>query len=110
MNVERHVGAARDLRRLANDLDAPAGEPTEFSMGLEPLDDVRIRERRLDRRLDIDAVGSIQIRVVMAFHAAHQIGRQVGKDARRLGLDNEFAKGGERHAGRPTLVDQRCDA
>ncbi|MCX7272000.1 MAG: hypothetical protein NTV19_02050 [Burkholderiales bacterium] len=86
-----------------------AGKTAELGVGLESAHDVGVGERGLHRGLDIQAVRLVKGRVEMAFHAAHQIGGQVGEHARALGLDHEFAKSRQRHAGRAALIDQRGD-
>ncbi|MEY9368532.1 hypothetical protein ABIE83_003150 [Bradyrhizobium diazoefficiens] len=79
-------------------------------MGLDAAHDVEIGRRRLDGRIDVDAVGAIELRIIMSFQSADEIGRQEGVDARGRGLGDEMTKAGQRHAGRAALIDQRRHA
>ena len=109
MNIDRQVGAAPDLGRHFDDANAPAGEAADFGMGLDAANEVAVGGGRLHRGVDFDAVGAIEVGVIMSFQASDQIGGQKGQRARLGLLDNEVPETGQRHAGRAALIDQRGD-
>jgi len=110
MDVKRQARLARDLLRQAERLDAPAREAADLGMCLDPLDQIAVGERGLDRAVDIDAVRAVQLGVIVSFHAADQIGRQKRIDAACGRLDDIAAEGREGHQAGAALIDQRRDA
>ena len=110
MNVKRQVGAAADLSRHFQNLDAPAREAADLGVALDAAHDVFVGVRRLDGGVDVDAIGTVEIGVVMAFKAADQISRQERINLRLRLLDNEVPEARQRHARRAALVDHRGDA
>ena len=64
----------------------------------------------VDRRLDVDAVRAVEVRIEMTFETADQIGRQERIDAGLRRVRDEMPEARQRHAGRAALVDQRGDA
>ena len=110
VDVERQVGTPGDFRRQADHLDAPARETAQLRVRLEALYDVEVLERALHRGFDVHAVRLVQRRVVVAFHAAHEVGREEGEAAALLRVDHILPERGQRHARRAALVDERGDA
>ncbi len=76
-------------------------------MRLDALDEVAIGQRRLDRAVDIDAVRPVEFGVIVAFHAAHEVGRQKRINPARGRFDDIAAEGRERHQTRSALIDER---
>src|ERR1051326_8296419 len=60
--------------------------------------------------IDVDAVGPVEVGVEMPLHPAHEVGREKHDHAAFLRLHHELAEGGQRHARRAALVDERRDA
>ncbi len=110
MHIDRKIGAAPDLGRHFDDANAPAGKAADLGMRLDAANEVEIGLRGFHGGVDVDAVGAIEVGVVMSFQAADQIGRQKGQRARFGRLGNEMPETGKRHAGRATLIDQRGHA
>ena len=110
MDVKRQVGAAADLGRHFQNLDAPAREAADLGVALDAAHDVLVGVGRRHGGVDIDAGRAVEIGVVVAFKAADQIGRQEGKDLRLRLLDDEAAEAGQGHARRAALIDHGGDA
>ena len=110
MDVERQVERAADLRRAPHRLVAPAREAADLGMALHAAHQVGVLARRPHRVVDGDAVGTIELGVIVALEAAHHVGRDEGEHAARGGLDDELAETREGQHRRPALVDQRRHA
>ncbi len=110
MNVKRQLRLARDLLGELHHGVAPTLIAADLGMRLDALDDVAIGLGDLDGRLDVDAIGTVEARIVVALEPADDIGRDEGEDVRRRLLDDELAETRERHAAGPTLVDHRGGA
>ena len=87
MDVERQVGLASDLGRHLQHLDAPARKAADLGVALDAANEIAVGVGRLHRRVDVDAVGAVEVRVVVPLEAADEVGRQEGIDPglRRLG-------------------------
>ena len=86
-------------------------KPPSSACALKPLTMSRVGQRRLHGGVDVQAVGLVERRVVVAFHAADEIGGQEGEDARLLARSTTNSrKRRQRHARRAALVDQRRHA
>jgi hypothetical protein len=72
--------------------------------------DVAIGGRRLHGRVDIDAVGAVEVGVIVPLQAADQIGRHESVSPRLRLLGDEVPETRQCHAGRAALIDQRRDA
>ncbi len=110
MHIDRKLGLAPDLGGELDHLDAPAREAADLGMALDASHDVAVGVGSAHRRIDIDALGAVEVRVVVPLEAADQIGRDEGVDAGLRLLGDEVAEARERHAGRPALIDQGGDA
>ena len=98
MDVKRQVGAAADLGRHFQNLDAPACEAADLGVALDAAHDVFVGVGGRDGGVDIDAIGAVEIGVVMALKTADEIGGQERVNLRRRLLDDEMAEAGQRHA------------
>src|ERR1700674_6068170 len=110
MDIDRKLGATPDLGRHLDYADAPARKTADLSMGLDAANDVAVGFRRLHGGVDIHAVGTVKIGIVVSFQASHQIGREKGVSPRLGLLCDEVPEARQRHAGWSALVDQRRDA
>ncbi|MEY9359987.1 hypothetical protein ABH994_002708 [Bradyrhizobium yuanmingense] len=79
-------------------------------MSLDAAHEIEIGGCRLDGRIDVDAVGAVELRIEMALEAADEIGGDKRIDARGRGFRDEMAEAWQRHAGRTALIDQRRHA
>ena len=110
VDVERQVERAGDLRRAAHGLVAPARETADLGMALHAAHEVGILAAGAHRVVDGDAVGTIEFGIVVAFEAAHHVGRDEGQHAGRRGFHREFAEAREGQHRRTALVDHGGDA
>src|SRR3978361_377982 len=109
MDINRKVRTAADFGRRLHYFDTPAGKPAKFGVRLNALDQIRVVLCRPHGGVDVDALRTIELRVVVPFNAAYQIGGQVGDDPRLGRLGDKLAKTRQRHAARPPLVNQGRD-
>src|SRR5882757_10810255 len=75
-------------------------------MRLDSANDVEIGLRRLHRGIDIDAIRTVELRIVMPLEPTDEIGRQERIDARLRWLRDKIPEARQRHAGRTALIDQ----
>src|SRR5579862_2920616 len=101
MHIDRKVGAAADLGGHFDDADAPARETADLGMRLDAANEIAVGNSSLDGGVDIDAIGPIEIGVIVSFEAANEIGRKKSIGARLRCLGNEMTESRQRHAGRP---------
>ena len=110
VDIDRQVGLAADLRRQLQHLDAPAREAADLGMALDAADDIGVGLDGVDRRLDVDAVRAVEVRIKVSFEPADQIRRQERIDAGLRRVGDEMPEARQRHAGRSALIDHRGDA
>ena len=110
MHVDGQLGLLADLRRHLDDANAPAREAADLGMRLDPAHDVLVRLRRRHGRGDVHALRAVELRIIMAFQPAHDIGGNEGQRARPGGLGDEMTEARQRHAGRAALIDHRGHA
>ena len=110
MHIDRKVGATPDLGRHLDDADAPARKAADLGMGLDAANEIAVGGRRFHGGIDIDAVGAVEIGIIVSFQAADQIGREKGVGPRLRLLGNEMPETRQGHAGGAALIDQRRDA
>ena len=72
--IDRKIGAARDLGGHFDYADTPACKAADFGMRLDAANKIAVGVRRLHRGIWIDAVGPLEIGIVVTFQASHQIG------------------------------------
>ena len=105
MDVERQVEGAADLGGAAHRGIAPAREAADLGMALHAAHQVGIVAGGAHRVVDGDAVGAVELGVVVALQPAHHVGRDEGQHAGAGGLDHELAEAGEGQHRGPALVD-----
>ena len=105
VHIERKVGAAADLGGHFQNLDAPAREAADLGVALDAAHDVLVGVGGGYCRVNVDAIGAVQIGVVMALKTADQIGGEERINPGLRLLDDEVAEAGQRHAGGTALVD-----
>ena len=105
MDVERQVERLADLGGTPHRLVAPAREAADLGMALDAAHQVGVVARRAHGVVDRDAVGPVELGVVVAFQAAHHVGRDEREHASRGGLGDIFAEAGEGQHRRSALVD-----
>src|ERR1700722_12601561 len=106
MYVHRQIRASPNLRRGLDYLDTPACEASHLGMCLDSLDQIAIRLGGSHRGVDIDAVRTVQRRVIMPFEPSYQVSGEEGDDATARRFDDKVPKSGQGHATRTTLVHQ----
>jgi len=82
MNIDREVRLPADLRRHLDHPDAPACEAADLGVRLDAAHQIAVRHRGFHGGVDVDTVRAVQIRVVVSFKAADQIGGQERQHAR----------------------------
>jgi hypothetical protein len=87
-----------------------SGKAAHLGMRLDALDQVAIVDSALHGRRDVQAIRTVQVRIVVALQAADEIRRQEGDDAGPCLLDSEVTKRGQRDAAWAALVNQRRNA
>ena len=107
VDVEREVGLAGDLGAEAQDVEPPARHAADLGVGLDAANQVRVLLGGADGGGDVDAVGTVERRVVVALEPPDQIGGQEGVDPGRRRLGDELPEARERHAAWAALVDHR---
>ena len=110
MDVERQVERAADLGRAAHRLVAPARETADLGMALHAAHQVGVLAGRAHRVVDGDAVGTVELGVVVALQPAHHVGGDEGEHAGGGGLGDIFAEAGEGQHRGSALVDHRGHA
>ena len=110
MHVDGQIGATPNLGCHFDDANAPAREAPDFGMRLDAANEVTVCDRRLHGGVDIDAIGTVEVRIVMSFQSSDQIGREESVGTRLRLLGNVVPEAGQGHAGGPALIDQRRDA
>ena len=103
MNVDRQPRAPADLGGGFDHLDAPARESAEFRVRLDSLDQIAIGFSDAHRSVDVDAVRTIERRIIVALETADQVGGEEGDHAavRRSGHDSAEIPAGSCNSGRP---------
>ncbi len=76
MDVDRKLGLAADLRGHLQDLDAPARKATDLGVSLDAAHQVAVLIGRPHRRVDIDAFGAVEVRIVVPLKSAHEVRRE----------------------------------
>ena len=105
MHIKRQIGAAADLGRHFQNLDAPAREAADLGVAFDAAHDVFVGVRRLDGRVDIDAGRAVEIGVVVALEAADQISREESINLRRACSTMKCRKPGSvMHDGPPWSI------
>ena len=99
-----------DLGRHLDDADAPARKATDLGMRLDAAHEITVLGGGLYRGIDIDAVGRVEIGIVVPFQATDQIGGEEGVSTRLGFLRDEVPETRQRHARGSALIDQRRDA
>ncbi len=110
MHVDRQVGASSDLGGHFDDANAPAREAADLGMRLDAANQIAIGHGRLDGGVDVDAVGAVEIGVVVSLQVRRP-DRPTETHRRATGLlGDEMPETRQRHAGRAALIDQRRHA
>jgi hypothetical protein len=94
MNIDRQIRTAPNLGSHLNDADAPAREAANLGMRLDAANEIAVGDRSLHGRVDVDAIGPIEVRIMMSFQPADEIGREEGVSARLRLLGNEVPEAG----------------
>src|SRR5262245_41029397 len=94
MHIDRQVRTAPTLGSHPNDAEAPAREATDLGMRLDAANEIAVGDRSLHGRVDVDAIGPIEVRIIMSFQPADEIGREEGVSARLRLLGNEVPEAG----------------
>ena len=110
MHIDRQVGVAADLGRHLDDADAPARKAADLGMRLDAAHEIAVLGGGPYRGIDIDAVGPVEIGVIVPFQATHQIGGEEGVGTRLGFRRDEVPETRQGHAGGAALIDQRRDA
>src|SRR5262249_2829669 len=73
-DVRGQVRAGADAGGQPEDLDAPAGQAADLGVRLDAPDEVAVLPRGPDGGVDVDAVGPVEGRVVVALQASDEVG------------------------------------
>src|ERR1700679_1448182 len=106
MDVHRQTRASANLCRGLDHLDTPACEASHLGVCLDSLDQIAISLGGSHRGVDIDAVRTVQRRVIMPFEPSYQVSGEEGDDATARRFDAKGPEPGQGHATRTTLVHQ----
>src|SRR5215813_9745195 len=94
MHIHRQIRTAPNLGSHLNDADSPAREAADLGMRLDAANEIAVGDRSLHGRVDVDAIGPIEVRIIMSFQPADEIGREEGVSARPRLLGNEVPEAG----------------